>query len=348
MDFKRPTKLRAGDTVAVLSPSWGGPACFPAIFDLGLATLRSVFGLSVREFPGTRADPDWLYHHPEARAADINAAFADPTVRAIIASIGGDDSVRLLPYLDADIIRANPKILLGFSDTTTLLAYCNQLGLVTFNGPSVMAGLAQLRALPPAFEAHIRQMLFEPSNAHAYQPFPAWSEGYPDWGHAETLGLVNEPQPNEEGWAWVQGQGRVEGTLFGGCIEVLEMMKGTRFWPESAFWDGKLLFLETSEDAPAPTVVKYMLRNYGMQGVFERIAGLLIGRPSRYTSAQKQELIEAAVAVLAVEFGRPDLPLVANLDFGHTDPQWILPLGVRAALDFDRRTFTLLEAPVAG
>lgn len=149
MTFLLPAKLKKGDTIAVLSPSWGGPGLFPHIHDQGLRVLREEFGLEIKEYPTSRAEADYLYRHPAIRAADVNAAFADPQIKAIIATIGGDDSVRILPYLEPTIIRDNPKILMGYSDITTLLTYCNQLGLVTFNGPSVMAGFSQLRALPP-------------------------------------------------------------------------------------------------------------------------------------------------------------------------------------------------------
>jgi len=107
----RPPRLSAGDAVAVVSPSWGGPALYPHIFDAGLRVLREHFGLRVKEYPSARARPDYLRDNPRARADDLNAAFCDPEVHAIVASIGGDDSVRLLPYLDADALRANPKVL---------------------------------------------------------------------------------------------------------------------------------------------------------------------------------------------------------------------------------------------
>ena len=123
----RPRRLAPGDTIAVVSPSWGGPHAFPHVFDHGLAVLRG-WGLEIREFPSTRASAQRLRSDPALRADDLNRAFGDPTVRAIVASIGGDDSIRLLALLDEATISANPKILLGYSDTTTLLAFVRRLG----------------------------------------------------------------------------------------------------------------------------------------------------------------------------------------------------------------------------
>lgn len=343
MSFVKPQRLKPGDTVAIISPSWGGPAVFPHIFDNGLTVLREEFGLTIKEYPTARAEAGTLANDPRIRANDVNRAFTDPDVKAIIASIGGDDSVRILPYLEAEVIRANPKILMGYSDTTTLLTYANQLGLVTFHGPTIMAGFSQLPSWPRSFADHVRTLLFDTPETYDYRPYKVWSEAFPDWSDPANTGKINPPQPNEETWRWVQGQGVAQGDLFGGCIEVLEFLKGTAYWPSPEFWRGKLLFFETSEDKPSPTQVKYFLRNYGMQGIFDKISGLLFGRPRDYSAEEKKHLLETIVTVVATEFGRPDLPIVANLDFGHTDPQWILPLGVRAEIDCQRQTFRLIE-----
>lgn len=142
MDILKSKKLKKGDCVAIVSPSWGGPSVFPHIYESGLETLKKI-GLIVKEYPSARKSPEFLYNNPEFRAADINNAFSDNEVSAIFTSIGGDDSVRILPFLNVELIKKNPKIILGYSDTTTLNTYLNQLGLVTLNGPSVMAGFSQ-------------------------------------------------------------------------------------------------------------------------------------------------------------------------------------------------------------
>lgn len=343
-DPVRPPRLRAGDTVAVVSTSWGGPSVFPHVFDHGLDVLRRVFGLEVCEMPSARRAPRELGADPRARADDLNAAFSDPSVRAIVASIGGVDSVRILPFLDPSLALADPKVLLGYSDTGTQLAFYNLAGLVTFNGPAVMAGFAQIEAFPGAMD-HVRSVLFEPAPTYEYRPFAEWVDGYRDWRDPSNAGAVGERRAHD-GWRWLQGSGRASGRLFGGCGEVLEMMKGTRFWPAPEFWDGRILFLETSEDVPAPETVGYWLRNYGMQGIFDRVSAVLIGRARSYSDEAKAELDEMVVRVVAREFGQPELPVVSNLDFGHTDPQWVLPLGVLAEVDIDARLFRLLEPAV--
>jgi muramoyltetrapeptide carboxypeptidase LdcA involved in peptidoglycan recycling len=343
--FRKPERLRRNDAVAVLSPSKGNPSRFPQVYELGIRNLEEKFGLRVKEYPTARADATFLYRNPKKRAEDVNNAFADEEVKAIIATIGGDESVRILPHLDREMIRDHPKILMGYSDVTTLLTYCTQLGLVTFHGPMIMAGFSQLNSLPTAFTDHITEVLFKPQPTYAYQRYDVYSDGYPDWANTTNLGKVNEPRSNP-GWTWLQGNSCVRGELFGGCIEVLDFMKGTVYWPSPNFWEGKILFLETSEEKPSPTSVERWLRNYGMQGVFDKISALLFGRARDYSELEKKHLDSLIVSVVAKEFNQTDLPIVTNMDFGHTDPQFILPLGITAEIDCLSKRFRLLEPPV--
>lgn len=337
----RPRRLVPGDAVAVLSPSWGGPSLFPHVYEHGLAVLRE-WGLEVREYPSARATAERLDRDPQFRADDLNAAFADPSIRAIVASIGGDDSIRLLPRLDESVIAANPKVLMGFSDTTTLLVAVRRLGIVTFHGPAIMAGLSQMASLPSVYRAHVHEMLFEPGSTHTFVPYDTYAEGYPDWRDPATVGQTN-PLRADDGWHVIQGTGCVTGELFGGCLEVLDWLRGTSAWPVGDEWSGRVLFIEPSEEKPTPIQVQRILRSFGVQGIFDRVSGMLVGRP-RDHSAEERSALEAAIrGVVAEEFGRPDLPIAANLPFGHTDPQWVLPLGVQAELDVDVRTLRLIE-----
>ena len=345
MEFKRPPRLKAGDRVAVVTPSWGGPSVHPNVYAAGIHALESLLALQAVEYPCTHQTPEWLSQHPEARAEDINSAFADPSISAIVATIGGSDSSRILAHIDTQLIVENPKILLGFSDTTTILTQANQAGIVTFNGPSLMAGIAQLGRLPHWLE-HVRQLLFDPSPRYRYKPFAQSAADYPDWDNDGAHGEVAQLFDNDV-WHWVNGTGVHRGQLFGGCVDVLEFLKGTRFWPPPSFWNKKLLFLETSEDNPSPTQVRDWLFNYGIQGVFDQINGLLVGRPHGYSPAQIDELDQMILSTVVGQFGAIELPILTNLDFGHTYPQWILPLGVLAEIDFDKGGLQLLESPVA-
>ncbi len=342
MNHKKPKKLEQGDTVAIVSPSWGGPSVFPHVYENGLKVLRE-WGLKIKEFPTVRMDADLMRANPRVRAMDINDAFADPEVKAIFASIGGNDSVRILPFVDKKVVADNPKIFMGYSDASTLHTFLNLQGLVTFYGPAIMSGFSQMENLPKSFKFHVRAILFEPKESYEYKPYGKYCDGYLDWSNKENLGKT-KPIKTDDGWHWLQGNIKVQGELFGGCIEVLEMMKATDFWPPRDFWKGKIFFLETSEEKPSLHFIDHTLRNYGMLGVFDQISALIFSRARDYSGQEKRGLEEKIVSVVAQEFGKPNLPIVANFDIGHTDPQLVLPLGVRAEIDCSTKRIRLVES----
>jgi muramoyltetrapeptide carboxypeptidase LdcA involved in peptidoglycan recycling len=338
----KPQKLREGDTIAVLSPSWGGPSVFGHIFDNGLRILEQRFKLKIKEFPTARMDASRIYENPKIRADDINAAFADKEIKAIITSIGGDDSIRILKYLNKKIIKENPKIFIGYSDTTTINTLLNQLGLVAFNGPAVMCGFSQMENFPD-YEKHVKDILFNDNKIYTYKPYDEWTMKYPDWNNKENTGKIDNKRKNE-GWHWIQGTSVISGKLFGGCIDVLEMIRGTEYWPKLNFWKGKILFIETSEDKPPPSFVKYALRNYGIQGILDNIKAIIVGRARDYSKEETKQLEENLIKIVAKEFNHPEMPIITNMDFGHTDPQFILPLGIKAEIDCKNKTLKLLES----
>jgi muramoyltetrapeptide carboxypeptidase LdcA involved in peptidoglycan recycling len=340
--MKKPRKLSVGDTVAIISPSWGGPNTFPHIYENGVKILRE-WGLNIKEYPTARMDAVFLKENPKIRAQDVNNAFKDTQVSAIFITIGGDDSVRVLPFLDKKIISENPKIIMGYSDTTTLLTFCNLLGMITFHGPSIMAGFSQMCTLPSKFKEDVHNFLFEARSKHQYTPYMTYCDGYPDWSDVEQIGQTLELK-NNPGFHFINGGGSVDGLLWGGCIEVLEFLKGTDFWPPSTFWHDKILFFETSEEKPSIDRVKRMLRNYGTQGVLKQIRGVVFGRARDYSFDEKNELEIAIKAIIVDEFDCSNMMILTNMDFGHTDPQFILPLGARARINSETKTFELVES----
>ena len=337
----KPKRLQKGDTLAIVAPSWGGASIFPHIYESGIETLKKL-GFKIKEFPSVKSSNEFNYNNPKSRAKDINDAFADRDIKGIITTIGGEDSVRILPYLDKNKIKNNPKFFMGYSDTTTLNTFFNQLGLVSFNGPSIMAGFSQWDSMPKEFKEDIEEFIFNPKQNYNYKQYKTYYEGYPGWSEKKNVGKLKK-ENKASGWNWLQGKTKVRGELFGGCFAVLEMFKGTEFWPKKDFWEGKILFLETSEGKPPADQVKYWLRNYGMLGVFDKISALLIGRARDYSKDEKKELDKYILKVVKEEFGNKNLPIVTNMDFGHTDPQIILPLGIKAEIDCINKKFRLIE-----
>jgi muramoyltetrapeptide carboxypeptidase LdcA involved in peptidoglycan recycling len=310
---------------------------------MGLLELRERFGFEVVEMPHTLADAQWLWRNPQARADDINAAFADTSIDGIIATIGGNDSVRILPYLDSSVITNNPKVFMGYSDSTTLHIYALLHGLQTFYGPSVMAGIAENGGTFTYAESWIRRTLMSSAPAGELTPTSEWTDQFVPWEDANRVVRRRSMVPNQ-GWQWLQGTKQAEGHLLGGCLDVLEFLKGTTWWPPQQIWEGAAFYWETSEDAPDPRLVGYWLRNYGMLGILDNISAMLVGRPAGYSDELHAQLRLVIQRIVADEFGRPDLPIVINLDFGHTDPQMVLPNGGKVVVDPVSRTIALPEA----
>ena len=343
----KPRKLQPGDTVAAITLSWGGPGTYPHRYEAGKQQLQNEFGLNVVETPHALRDDTWLHNNPKARAEDLMNAFADPSIKAIISTIGGDDSIRILPYLDLEVIRLNPKIFMGYSDTTITHLACFKAGLVSFFGPSVMAGLAENSGMFPFMVDSVRKSLFSAAPIGDIKPNTGgWTAEILDWANPENQFRKRKLMPST-GWKFIQGKGVRKGHLIGGCFEVLDFLRGTDFWPESTAWQNAILFLETSEEAPPPNVLKYALRTCAAMGILKKLSGILFGRPGGEVPPERfKEYDEVFYRVLTEEERLSELPVITHMDFGHTDPMFVLPYGVKAEIDCETRRFAILESAV--
>jgi muramoyltetrapeptide carboxypeptidase LdcA involved in peptidoglycan recycling len=275
----KPPKLQPGDTVAAISLSWGGPGTIPHRYEAGKRQLQETFGVQVIETPHALRPDEWLWRNPQARAEDLMWAFSEPSIKAIVSTIGGDDSIRVLPFVDLSVIQANPKILMGYSDTTVTHFACYRAGLTSFYGPAFMAGFAENGGMFPYMVASVRRTLFAAEPIGEIRPnTEGWTVEFLDWADPANQTRKRTLTPST-GWHWLQGQGVHRGRLIGGCFEVLDWLRGTDFWPEPAAWAGAILFLETSEEAPSPTWVKSGLRSLAALGVLRQLSGILYARP---------------------------------------------------------------------
>jgi muramoyltetrapeptide carboxypeptidase LdcA involved in peptidoglycan recycling len=312
---------------------------------MGKRELVQRFGFRVVEMPHALKDPEWVRTHPRERAEDLHLAFTDPDIKAVFASIGGSDAIRVLPYLQAGVMAANPKVFTGYSDTAMIHLAAYGAGLQTFYGPSVMSGIAENGGMFAYAERWFRQVLMTPEPVGRLEPAEAWTEERLEWTDPS---LENQQRAlrKSDGWLWLQGEGKAEGHLLGGCLDTLEIAKGTRWWPPLDDWRGAVFFWETSEESPKPSLVERWLLNYAAQGILNVIAGMLVGRPRGYSHDERAELYGRLKDLLGRELGRRDLPVVAEMDFGHTDPMFILPYGARAIIDPERQEVVLPDPAV--
>lgn len=337
----KPQKLNKWDTIWIISPSWWWPSLYNHIYESWINVLTQLW-YKIKEFPSVRADDDYLYSNPEFRANDINNAFADKEVQAIIATIWWDDSIRILKYLDTNTIINNPKMFMWYSDNSIITTYLNQLWLVTFNWPTIMAGLSQWNDLWEEFHKSFIDF-FENNWNYEYKPFPFYTNWYLDWWNKEYVWKIKE-RVKHDWWNILQWSWKFSWELFGGCLQTMEFLKWTIYYPKEEFWENKILFLEIAEDnwAQIDQIMRAM-RNYAVTWVFNKIGWLLVWRARDYSAEEKKLLNKIILNVINWEFWITNLPIITNLDFWHTDPQWVLPLWINAEFDIKNRSFKLLE-----
>jgi muramoyltetrapeptide carboxypeptidase LdcA involved in peptidoglycan recycling len=339
-------RLRPGDTVAAVSLSWGGPGATPHRYQAGKRQLMEEFGVNVVETPNALRDADWIRRNPRARADDLMGAFADPAIHGIISAIGGDESIRILPFLDPAVIRAHPKVFVGYSDTTVTHLACFAAGLCTFYGPAIMAGFGENAGMHRYLVDSVRRTMFSAEPPGRIAPNPdGWTIEWLDWAIPENQDRMRKLLPSIP-WRFIGGSAPATGRLIGGCVEVLEWLRGTPVWPAPYEFDGAILFIETSEEGVPPRFVARELRTLAAMGILQRLSGLIIGRPGGVSVEKFGEYDQAVLDVVHDEAELRDLAIVTHMDFGHTDPMFVLPYGVTARIDPIAQTFEILEAGV--
>ncbi|MFJ2416006.1 S66 family peptidase [Streptomyces brevispora] len=331
-----PAKPRPGDRVAVLSPSSGLPGILPVPYELGLRRLRKGYGLEPVEYPCTRK----MGSSPQERAADIHAAFADPGIKAVIASIGGDDMITVLPHLDRELLRANPKPFFGYSDCVNLLVFLDNLGIVGYHGGSVMVELGRPGAMHPMTADSLRAALF---THEAYELTPAKESGSVNrrWEDPRTFDHEPDMLP-ADGWTWHNADRVVEGTSWGGNLEILAwLLMADREMRSAAEYAGRVLFLETSEELPGAEEVYRILRNMGERGLLEQFPALLMGRAKNWSfdrplgaeDGEEYRVLQRQAVLRALDEYAPGTMAVFDVDLGHTDPQVVIPYGGQVRVD---------------
>jgi muramoyltetrapeptide carboxypeptidase LdcA involved in peptidoglycan recycling len=338
-----PPKARPGDLIAVLSPSFAAAGAFPAVHEQAMRRLTEVTGLVPVEFPTTRD----VSATSAARAADINAAFADPRIRGILAVVGGEDQITVIPHLDDDLARSDPKPFLGTSDNTNLHHWLWANGIASFYGGSSQVHLGPGPAVDEIHARSLRAALLTGERLEVTDPGESEDVGL-DWADPRALESFGDREPTEP-WSWHGPARQVSGQTWGGCLEVIEwILTAGRFPFAPQVLDGGVLIIETSEELLPARNVGRIVRALGERGMLAAVDAVLVARPpvSGFTcrpSAADRARLRAEQRDVVVDVVRrynPEAVVCVGVPFGHTRPQWILPHGGTITVDgIERRIY---------
>lgn len=318
-----PAALRPGDTIAVVAPAGN---LDPERIELARKRL-SRMGFHVRIPRDLYRKRGYLAGSDEARAEELVAAFRDPAVQAIFPGTGGYGVTRILDRLDYDVIRANPKILFGFSDITGLhLAIGRKTGLITFHSPVLMYGLGS------------RENLTDFSAEYLWRP--VLYKSYFDWAGALLEPGYTYYIPPDVARVRTLVGGKARGRLIGGNLSLVSALMGTPYEIET---DGRVLFLEDVNEEPYR--IDRFLSQLRLAGKFDRVAGVILGAFTGCETKKGSNSLSLA-QVLNDYFADLPVPVIANFPAGHARQNAALPMNALVELDADTGQVRVLENPV--
>lgn len=339
MDFAKLSKLKKGDKVAILSPSFAAPGKWPHVHEFGLERMREIFELEPVEFPTTRK----IGASKEERSADLVSAFEDKEIKAIITTLGGDDQVTYVKNLPSEPFANNPKPFFGYSDNTHFMNFLWQNGVPSYYGGALFTQFARQGKMDEYTIEYLKKALFEEGEFEI-----SASGNFNDvglgWDDPENLKKERFYERNE-GWVW-DGNVNAEGVTWGGCLESIdEILRHGVAVPTLDNFRSIVLITETSEDIPTADYVHIVYRALGERGILERVQAVLVGRPKawefnkqwnadqKYGYRQQQR----EVTLKTIREYNKTIPVIQNMDFGHTDPQMPFPYGKKVKIDSENK-----------
>ncbi|HOS88904.1 MAG TPA: LD-carboxypeptidase [bacterium] len=329
MNFRNLTKLHIGDKVAIVSPSFAAPGKWPHLYNLALQRVRDVFGLEPVEFSATSK----IGASAEERSKDLIDSFNRSDIKAVIASIGGDDQITYIKDLPPEPFINNPKPFFGFSDNTHFANFLWLNGIPSFYGASLFTQFGMQKRMDEYTVKYLRYALFN-SGEFELRPSNIYNDIGLPWDNVSMLNQARIYEKNE-GWYW-NGDNDTEGVTWGGCLESIdELLRHGVSIPTLDEFENIVLFTETSEEIPSSDYVARVYRALGERGILKKVRGVLVGRPkawefdkqksSEEKAKYKKEQRDTTLAIIRKY--NPTVPVIQNIDFGHTDPQICLPYG---------------------
>ena len=342
MKLEKPKHLSAGDMIATVSVSngWAGDPDIFWKYELGKKRLEDIFELNVQAAPNSMRGHEYLKSNPKARADDLMWAFENKTIKAIIANIGGNDSIQIIPFIDPAVIKNNPKIFIGFSDAINVHLLCYKAGLSTSYGHNLLSTIAaDTQNFHPYSEKWFKNTLFDVSPIGTIEPSDSWTFDEPNYLEKN---FKRNYYPNP-GYKLIQGNGIVRGKLFGG-FGLSEFENSSIAFVDDDF-ENSILFIEDIPIFFTPKLIEEFFRKLGEKGFLKKMRGIIIGKIRKNISFDEHG--HFIKNVISDELGLKDLPVLYGLNFGHSSPQFILPYGAQAEINCEAMSFSILESGVA-
>ncbi|ABX43545.1 S66 family peptidase [Lachnoclostridium phytofermentans] len=332
----KPKALKSGDTIALISISGGrgGDADMIARFEEGKRRLESLYKVNVIATPNALQGNDNIYQHPEARGADLMWALKNKDINGIICIMGGDDSYRVFPFIDINVIHDNPKVFMGYSDIASWTTLFAVAGVMSYYGPNLLTPIAQPIKLDDYTMEAIKKCLFSTDTIGEIKPCDSYTKI--EWRN------VTEDEiswTKNTGYKLLQGRGKVQGRLFGGCGGPIRQIMGTEYFPTPEFFNDCILFFEVGSPYGSLLAGLHDLRELDAAGLFKNANGLITG----HLNEEEEKML---LKFLKYEANREDLVVLENVDFAHRTPMTVIPVGAMAEIDCDRISFSIIESGV--
>lgn len=325
-----PPALKPGDAIGFCSPSSPATHFAPKRFARAKAFLESK---GFRLVPGKLTGKQDHYRSGSiaARAEEFNELVRNPDLRCIMSTIGGANSNSLLPYLDYDALKKDPKIIVGYSDMTAILfGIYAQTGLVTFYGPALVASFGEMGAPVEDTYQYFEKLLMRPTVPYRIENPLFWTDEFVDW---ETQ---TQPKTLNSNKLRTLNSGKVRGRLITGNLGTMMGVYGSPYMPEIRAGDILLI-----EDALKHAItVERHFAFLKANGIFDKIGGLVLGKHEQF---RDQGTGRKPWEIMMEVIGKPRMPILVDYDCSHTHPMIPLPIGVEAELNADQQSITLLN-----
>lgn len=324
-------KLKVGDSIGTFSPSSPIIYSCPIRFERAKKYLHDK-GFKIIEGNLTGKHDFYRSGNIKERAEELNELIRNPEVKCIMSTIGGMNSNSILPYIDYEAFKRNPKIIIGYSDVTAiLLAIYAQTGISTYYGPALVASFGELQPFVDYTYKYFKEVVMDNTKVpYVFETPEYWTDEYINW---ETQDRSKEKRENQ--WLTVY-EGIARGRVIGGNLNTMQGIWGSKYMPEIK--NGDILFIEDSLKDAATIERSFSLLK--VNGVFDKISGIILGKHELFDDLKTSR---KPYEILLEILGDKKIPFIADFDCCHTHPMMTLPIGCKIELNATEKKISIIE-----